>query len=1229
MVIWKSYASRLLVVRTYLTLSSRARRSQDVNMFTVLAGRATIAEDELDAFADAHLTEISAFAVKLYQGSYHTTTTERHDLQIRLLRDAEKSIDVLHRLSLAIRKASNRNTIAGLPKLVGFDEGYVWGKDTQDLLDKSGMPVDPMVFDTTTIFENFVHRALRLRWMITDVDNVLDAAMTRYRETMLRRCTSAISARRRQLTYFHKHQAKLANPHMGARRSDARTTAAPTPQPKKHSNDLLIPSTSTPVFKSAASGEPRQAPSATLSGTVPSDFELALFRPPPSESAPSSTGTGSSAGGLGVVGPFEVPPPPEVASLEKEKICPYCCIVYPGKTFSASRRSRRWRKHLLDDLQPYVCLFENCDQGGTTYRTFKTWQTHLNKSHVQRWVCYMSHDDEVIEPKDSSFETVEDFQEHVKLSHEDLNSAELHALRQTASPRATLPRWCFVCLSDQTNEATLQQHMAKHFETAFILALPSRDDIGDTSGQSSGRPSGGSGGSHGQLPAEVAITNIKDLFPDDEESIQIQTGQSLSATEFKTRLAADNTVHDASKEMARYFNQYGLAQPGTDVDSTLVSRQRGLDYRWKRALNVASIVNWLGRKTEVYRRKRLIQWRWNYAYAYASLLSREPSPKHLSLSGGRGSFCFAVYTFLFPHRSGPYTSPIMSKLYKKRLLIESKNQRRREHMRLVLAFLVLVSWQTQVRTWAASQRSRSLEHSKANDDLPPVTPRRTAFYDYTAEKQIGHTEAKQFYQRHRLETEYGASAASATGDLEDIIFSQRIDLLLSLKRLLYKHQVESNSIFFSGYAFLSLLFKIRCWSVPSGGFLPESMRRKRVMNRWRRALEFALIVVRNPHSSQSAAAVVRADKYLWPQRYSQPPRWRLRRRWKAAIICVTFINRLLVLRSSMNYGPRSPVMPSDIGAYEKGFEKAFFRIVNMGFTPNQARSALRKTKDGLSVDHVVEMLVTGDIKKSLLAAHRWRVLLLAVRFITSPHKFMPQYSDANPTIRSRPRRSSEPSTVGHRTLSGPAESRQRKAMEEWSGVKQALRELGTQTPILDASVSHPDSWKVVFLVALTVVRLRRAARRRLSNWEPHNTLSQGSPTFADARPQISTMRRWKVLLITITCVVRLRMLAARVDFNPKPPIQRRRVREDELIGIGTADWAQDTIYNPERPQITLDWYGGPLQPSKHRASAKGDMRTDRGIETFWVCVHCRSTSSRNEGWCPECGNPSMIEEAAD
>jgi hypothetical protein len=333
-----------------------------------------------------------------------------------------------------------------------------------------------------------VGRVLRRRWCIAEEAGALDDAMKRYREHMLRRCVAAISARRRQLTYFQRHHRKLTNPQAEAKPSVTHTGVAANSRPLQSSSNLQVPHMQNAAPKTSRLEEPLQPSSMTSSETVPSDFNVSLFQVPAPTSAPSSTGTGSSAGGFGLAGPFEVPPPPELLDMEKEKMCPYCCIVHPAKIFSASRKCGQWRKHLLEDLQPYICLFQNCDQAGTTYQTLKAWQAHLNKAHVQRWVCPMSHKgQDSMKPEDISFDTAEMFQEHVEVAHRESNldnnaqremdPVELRALVQAASDRAKLSRWCFVCLADQSSDITLQQHLAKHLETAFILSLPPRDDI--------------------------------------------------------------------------------------------------------------------------------------------------------------------------------------------------------------------------------------------------------------------------------------------------------------------------------------------------------------------------------------------------------------------------------------------------------------------------------------------------------------------------------------------------------------------------------------------------------------------------------------------------------------------------------------------------------------------------------------------------------------------------------
>lgn len=67
--------------------------------------------------------------------------------------------------------------------------------------------------------------------------------------------------------------------------------------------------------------------------------------------------------------------------------------------------------------------------------------------------------------------------------------------------------------------------------------------------------------------------------------------------------------------------------------------------------------------------------------------------------------------------------------------------------------------QTTAGTSAEEGGNGPSDGAQAAGLLPRDKQRRTAFYDYASDKQMSHTEAKQFYQRHQLESQYGGSQA--------------------------------------------------------------------------------------------------------------------------------------------------------------------------------------------------------------------------------------------------------------------------------------------------------------------------------------------------------------------------------------------------------------------------------------------------------------------------------------
>ncbi|KAM0476146.1 hypothetical protein ACHAPX_006563 [Trichoderma viride] len=227
---------------------------------------------------------------------------------------------------------------------------------------------------------------------------------------------------------------------------------------------------------------PYQPSNYTYDETVASEFVVAKFKPPPASAAPSSSASTTAAVGFGDDSPFHKPQPPRLDGNEKEKACPYCCLVLPARTFSTDEKSKRWERHLLEDLQPYVCLVANCTSPGKTYSSFKAWKSHLSQPHYHSWQCSLHPGDDnsiAANTESLTFNTLVEFKSHLKLYHPDCDPMSANDPSQHVRRRAVLPQWCFVCFKVLPEPAVLLQHMASHFKSMSLLALPWRDDIID------------------------------------------------------------------------------------------------------------------------------------------------------------------------------------------------------------------------------------------------------------------------------------------------------------------------------------------------------------------------------------------------------------------------------------------------------------------------------------------------------------------------------------------------------------------------------------------------------------------------------------------------------------------------------------------------------------------------------------------------------------------------------
>lgn len=270
--------------------------------------------------------------------------------QARVLREVE-SATFGTSSNFASNKKSNRNSLIKAPELFEEDEGY-------DLFD-SPKAERAVRFQIGTAFRHFIGQTMSRRWVTPTPDSIPDEdreKLREYRDIFLTRCEEAIAIRRRQLMYLRSLQVKLQEIDTTIPSSLPQPAYQRQPAPLPRFPESTLPLISIPNV-SSSQGD-----------TVASEIRNPSITPLPPKASPSTVS--SEGGELRDMGHFELSPPPKLEGWEKEKACPYCCLVFQRTTYDQRRNYKSWRRHLVEDMQPYICLFRHCSAEGKTYGTF-------------------------------------------------------------------------------------------------------------------------------------------------------------------------------------------------------------------------------------------------------------------------------------------------------------------------------------------------------------------------------------------------------------------------------------------------------------------------------------------------------------------------------------------------------------------------------------------------------------------------------------------------------------------------------------------------------------------------------------------------------------------------------------------------------------------------------------------------------------------------------------------
>ncbi|UKZ93390.1 uncharacterized protein TrAFT101_008304 [Trichoderma asperellum] len=264
---------------------------------------------------------------------------------------------------------------------------------------------------------------------------------------LVRRIARANGRRRQQFAYWKRHQDKL-------REHASMFVEAPARQlsDAEHIINGLIGETKTVLSVTTAT----QLRIPQLAGQEILEKE-GVLKLDVSEYAPSAWNPSKDT--------VSFPLPPKVSTSDNFFECPYCYTICPISLLS----EKAWRAHIIRDLRPYICTYEQCSNAEQLYDTRDEWMQHEISTHQRIFRC-SKHEEEI-------FTTLEAYKEHVQNYHK----GEAEFSKFATSTVKNVHRSCPVCSIILGSIEKLQSHIALHLERFAMFSLPRHIDNDDQS----------------------------------------------------------------------------------------------------------------------------------------------------------------------------------------------------------------------------------------------------------------------------------------------------------------------------------------------------------------------------------------------------------------------------------------------------------------------------------------------------------------------------------------------------------------------------------------------------------------------------------------------------------------------------------------------------------------------------------------------------------------------------
>ncbi|KAI0869699.1 hypothetical protein GGS24DRAFT_478076 [Hypoxylon argillaceum] len=421
--------------------------------FEAITTRETQVEPTGSQYTWVRMIDDQLSKFKLWAGNIGAHRTGRRSLDYRLRDSSHLQTQVLRLLDDLVTSLNEVHSILSgetLPWDQDLGEAGELDEELKELLMNEDFEFDSELGQLTKEVTDSIAYLLRLsmalrhpaphdRFMSTEYANVryfeatdkahVEAKYPRASQYLIIRLGQALSQRRQYFKYRESHHEKLARGLIDSGRSevDGQSTVA----------------SSIPGAMKMPGADPRF-------GELDED---------------ERSDTGFSQTSFATTAPesdrLRIPPLPRRAH-DGPFECPFCYML-----ISVSGK-HQWKKHVLRDLRPYICLVEDCETGNREYSRRHEWMNHMFQKHWKSWPC----------PYQCGWDgtTETNLRQHVTRIHGPKTNMELDAMiarcGQIRLISASSPVVCPLCQHILESVQQYQRHVGRHQVDLALFALP-------------------------------------------------------------------------------------------------------------------------------------------------------------------------------------------------------------------------------------------------------------------------------------------------------------------------------------------------------------------------------------------------------------------------------------------------------------------------------------------------------------------------------------------------------------------------------------------------------------------------------------------------------------------------------------------------------------------------------------------------------------------------------------